>query len=400
MRDKDMMRRAYAAFAALTMGLLALLAATAVVAQTIESFYADTSSYEAPAFRITDLFPKPPPPCFFVSSELVDVARSPIRITLLLNPITSCDVPGGRDVTVDRIVGLPSPLPAGRYVVEFGYMIDGEWVFRNSMSFTVDDGFDKCSRIPEANSLMIQANNQVADRLAAVAFNPALDSGLHEKLGKPISAYRLYAIGGLILDYFPLDDTQDVKRRIDAIKDELGVQDVSTNAFICFIPTIDPVDIVEFYNTGLGHYFMTEDKAEIASIESGGAGPGWRRTGERLTGIIANPCRYPAPNSTPLYRFYGTRGIGPNSHFFTADRAECGKVRADPGWTIEKVPFRVWAPVAGKCPPQSLAVHRLYNGRAAQNDSNHRYASRQSIVDAMIASGWTNEGVTLCIPQP
>ena len=95
------MQRTLAAFATLAMGFLSLLTTTAGVAQTIESFYADASSYEAPAFRITDLSPMPPPPCFRVSSHLVDVARSPIRITLLLSPFSSYDVRGGRDVTVD-----------------------------------------------------------------------------------------------------------------------------------------------------------------------------------------------------------------------------------------------------------------------------------------------------------
>jgi serine protease len=207
----------------------------------------------------------------------------------------------------------------------------------------------------------------------------------------------------VILDYAPLDDTHDIKRRIDSLRIELGIDGVDTNGFVCFATSAGPapIEIVEFYNFWLGHYFITADKAEIASIDNGEAGLLWSRTGERFTGYEADACsRLGVRNPMPLFRFYGTRGVGPNSHFFTADRSECGKVRHDPGWSFEGVPFRVWTPVAGQCPAKSLPIRRLYNGRAAQNDSNHRYASRRIVVDAMVAAGWIDEGVTLCIPQP
>ena len=46
--------------------------------------------------------------------------------------------------------------------------------------------------------------------------------------------------------------------------------------------------VVEFFNptirngagvAGIGHYFITAVPAEIASIDTGGSGPGWSRTG-------------------------------------------------------------------------------------------------------------------------
>jgi serine protease len=177
---------------------------------------------------------------------------------------------------------------------------------------------------------------------------------------------------------------------------------VEGNGFVCFAAgnPDDPIEWIEFFNTALGHYFLTHDAPEIAAIDGGDAGPGWKRTGERISGIAANPCRYLVPNPMALYRFYGTRGVGPNSHFFTADRAECGAVRRDPGWTFESVPFRVYLPVFGGCPAGAVPVRRLYNGRAALNDSNHRYAWRAAVVETMLAAHWIDEGVTLCIAQP
>ena len=149
-----------------------------------------------------------------------------------------------------------------------------------------------------------------------------------------------------------------------------------------------------------GHYFLAADPREISFIASGGAGPGWQRTGEELAAWAADGCEVSQRQATPLYRFYGTSGRGPNSHFFTSDRRECGAVPNDPGWTYESMPFRVWAPQGGMCPPNSTAFTRLYNGRAAENDSNHRYATKPAIVAAMMAKDWTDDGVAFCMPVP
>src|SRR6476619_7120751 len=39
------------------------------------------------------------------------------------------------------------------------------------------------------------------------------------------------------------------------------------------------IPVVEYYNTILGHYFLTADSDEMYNIEHGTAGPGWTRTG-------------------------------------------------------------------------------------------------------------------------
>jgi uncharacterized protein DUF5648 len=166
-----------------------------------------------------------------------------------------------------------------------------------------------------------------------------------------------------------------------------------------------PVPVVEFFNTFLGHYFMTADGAEIASLEAGAAGPGWVRTGWSFTAFswpppatgtcIAGGC---AP-VMPVRRFYGTPGLGPNSHFYTADGVEAGGLdRPGTGWTFEKVAFGIPVPDApGQCPGASLTpVYRLYNDRAASNDSNHRYVTSAAERARMRAMGWIDEGVRFC----
>ena len=42
---------------------------------------------------------------------------------------------------------------------------------------------------------------------------------------------------------------------------------------------------------------------------------------------------------------------------------------------------------SGPLPGTSLPVSRLYNGRWAQNESNHRYTTKASIVNQMVDFG-------------
>lgn len=146
-------------------------------------------------------------------------------------------------------------------------------------------------------------------------------------------------------------------------------------------------DVVEFENTVLDHYFLAYDGAEARGIDAGAAGPGWHRTGMSFR---------PAGDRL-VCRFYGTPGIGPNSHFFTADEDECALVKLDPGWTFEGEAFAVRLRATGfGCPTGTYPVYRAYNQRAAQNDSNHRYIVDGNLLNAMVARGWASEGVAFC----
>src|SRR6476619_4153718 len=98
---------------------------------------------------------------------------------------------------------------------------------------------------------------------------------------------------------------------------------------------------VEYFNTSLGHYFLTADPAEMAAIDGGGAGPGWQRTGGQF-GVFRSASD--APGLSPVCRFYGTPGVGPNSHFYTADPGECAAVKRDGGWTYEGIAFYIALP--------------------------------------------------------
>jgi hypothetical protein len=159
-----------------------------------------------------------------------------------------------------------------------------------------------------------------------------------------------------------------------------------------------PVPVVEYYNVFLGHYFMTEDIAEMAGIDAGKAGPGWVRTGYAFKAcpLIPAPCY--GQHASAVSRFYGTPGLGPNSHFYTADAAEAaGLDRPGTGWSFEKIAFHTGVPDGnGQCASGTTPVYRLYNRRAIFNDSNHRYVTSAAERARMVAKGWADEGVRFC----
>lgn len=165
------------------------------------------------------------------------------------------------------------------------------------------------------------------------------------------------------------------------------------------------VAVVEFYHPGLNHYFVTSDLQE-AQLLRGSPQLGWQPTGDQFFAL---------PVDTPLVgtlqrvcRFYGSVVPGPNSHFFTADPAECAVLvqmqaitsAALPRWNLEGRVFVLAHAGHGVCPAEyPQAVRRFYNNRAMQNDSNHRYVTSATVAQQMTAAGWIDEGVVMCGAQ-
>jgi hypothetical protein len=150
---------------------------------------------------------------------------------------------------------------------------------------------------------------------------------------------------------------------------------------------------IEFYNAGLNHYFVTALADEASAIDQGSAGPGWARTGRsfRVWSTQADALL------APVCRFYGRPGVGPNSHFYTADSNECEIVKLDPGWQYEGISFFARLPFSGTCPDSYVPLLRLYNDRSVVNDSNHRFTTDPVLYQAMISLGWTGEGPVMCV---
>jgi hypothetical protein len=158
----------------------------------------------------------------------------------------------------------------------------------------------------------------------------------------------------------------------------------------------DEATVFEFYNEILGHYFVAASGYEVGLILAGGAGPGWKLTGQSFK---AWPPNLPAAPSTvsPVCRFYGRPAGGPNSHFFTASPDECEFVKRAGGWYYEGIGFFATPPLAsGGCPDGYLRVQRAYNQGFPLKDSNHRYTTSDSTWREMQTQGWALEGVAWC----
>lgn len=149
--------------------------------------------------------------------------------------------------------------------------------------------------------------------------------------------------------------------------------------------------VYEFYNSDLNHYFRTGGKTEAALVNTGAAGAGWYDTQDYFYAWNG-----PGDGALPVCRFYGTPGIGPNSHFYTASARECELVKRDPGWTYEGIAFYAKLPSAGSCRPGERVVYRAYNNRWMYNDSNHRYTTDLAQYFRLIEQGWIGEGAALC----
>jgi hypothetical protein len=153
--------------------------------------------------------------------------------------------------------------------------------------------------------------------------------------------------------------------------------------------------VVEFYNPTLDHYFITIDSNEINMLDTGVL-RGWERTGFRFLAHSA-----PTAGTNPVCRFYLRPEVG-DSHFYSADPAECQRVRNDfPSWIYESPSvFYVALPntATGACPADTRPVWRFFN----QRTTNHRYTTEVGLRDRLrfdpswVAEGYGPETVIMC----
>lgn len=157
------------------------------------------------------------------------------------------------------------------------------------------------------------------------------------------------------------------------------------------------VQVTEFYNATLDHYFVTNRADEIEGLKSGMV-PGWEPTGKTFFAFTRSFSEPLGPACRYLLMRPGTY-----SHFFSLDRDECNGLAGGEGNVLESsAAFHAGVPANGDCPDaiaryvggESYAIHlqpvyRLWNGKA---DANHRYVTSLADRDAMIARGWISEG--------
>jgi hypothetical protein len=167
--------------------------------------------------------------------------------------------------------------------------------------------------------------------------------------------------------------------------------------FQAFTDGSGPVDVVEYYNAQLDHYFMTASAGDTDILDRGVIS-GWVRTGETFQAFLTQASG--GSLVYPVCRFYIPPEHG-NSHFFSVLASDCAALiaaAADPahypdfsGYVEESsAAFFVPLPDAGgNCPIWAMPVFRLWNHRV---DSNHRYTTDRAIVAQMQARNYVLEG--------
>lgn len=157
------------------------------------------------------------------------------------------------------------------------------------------------------------------------------------------------------------------------------------------------VDVVEFYNASLDHYFITWVADEISKLDAGTVIKGWTRTGKTFKTYTTAQT-----GTSPVCRFYIPPGLG-DSHFFGRGTTECNSTGAkNPSFVLEDPAFmQMFLPTLGVCPSNTAQVYRVFSNRP---DANHRYMTDKAVRDQMVTRGWLAEGdgpdlVVMCSPQ-
>jgi len=157
------------------------------------------------------------------------------------------------------------------------------------------------------------------------------------------------------------------------------------------------VDVIEYYNASLDHYFITWIAAEIANLDAGNTPTRWTRTGKSFKAHTTAQS-----GTSQVCRFYIPPTLG-NSHFFGRGAAECNAtLAAHPDFVLEEANYmQLSVPTAGSCAAGAQPIYRVFNNRT---DTNHRYTSDRAVRDQMVAKGWLAEGdgadfVVMCAPQ-
>jgi hypothetical protein len=166
------------------------------------------------------------------------------------------------------------------------------------------------------------------------------------------------------------------------------------------VPPPVSVDIIEYYNAALDHYFVTAIPDEIAKLDNG-TFVGWARTGQTFKAYAVGSSG--RTGRRPVCRAYGLPSAGLNTHFYSASPDECFNTLSNlyGSWALEASEvFEMDLPdrQTGACPAGDVPVYRVWNQRF---DSNHRYTTSTAIRDQMVAKGGVAEGygpsaVALC----
>ena len=160
---------------------------------------------------------------------------------------------------------------------------------------------------------------------------------------------------------------------------------------------------VEYYYSAWNFYFMTSFTSEINALDGGAFGGAWQRTGQTF-----KVWPQTNPSAAEVCRFFSTEIFAPkSSHVYTPFASECDFIKTNPAdvaaWQFENIAFYIQlADANGMCGAGTIPLYRAFN-QGMGGAPNHRYMTSLTILNQMIAAGWTFEGngntmVFACVP--
>lgn len=268
--------------------------------------------------------------------------------------------------------------------------------------YVVNSTDNTVSVINAATYVVTTAINSGGAMPEYIAFNQAgvMAYATHYNSG---DVSKIDIASGNVIDVAPADSTVSaipVRNHPSALGDFVGPAISSVQSEI--------VTAYEYYHSGLNHYFMTASFDEAKAKDVVTTTPRWERTGK--TWLVWKSA---ASSLSPVCRFFGTdkydvnrKRIGANSHFYTADSAECDFIKTAyqtsandgslpfngqlwPAWTWEENSFYAVS-TAGACPSGTTPIYRLYNNGQG-GEPNHRYYIDTAVKTEMLAKGWVAE---------
>lgn len=156
---------------------------------------------------------------------------------------------------------------------------------------------------------------------------------------------------------------------------------------------VEYVNEIDFPNAPGGQYFYASSQADQAALD---AVPNWWRTGQS----------FKSGGYVPVCRLYGSAVRGPNTHFYSADDAECTSLRSNSVLHYEGQPFRASRLIpatmasSASCPASTIPLYRGFNNPSGKAyDPNHRYVTNRHLLTKLVPRGWVDEGAVMCVPQ-
>ena len=149
------------------------------------------------------------------------------------------------------------------------------------------------------------------------------------------------------------------------------------------------ITVVEYYHSGLNHYFSTADAAEIVFMDKA---PGWTRSGQSF-GVW--PTASDGPAGVVPACFYTAPSISATLRLYTVDPGECDALSKFDFTVYRGQPFYAVQPVNGTCPGNLQPVYRGF--KSNNPDFNFRYANNLASYQDAADRGWPANGVVMCV---